>query len=67
MAIHFLRPQQVAGFPVEYHEATPEIGGIDVIVWRDARRNDGFKIHCRDWGRVHQVLTTIKGAMEGRA
>lgn len=65
MAIHFLHPQQVAGFPVEYHDA--ETGGIYVIVWRNARRDDGFRIHCPDWGRVRHVLSTIETAMEGRA
>lgn len=66
MTLHFLRPRQVAGYPITYHEADPELGGIEVIIWRDARRDDGFMIRCTDWGHVHRLLTDIDAVMEGR-
>jgi hypothetical protein len=65
MTLHFLRPQQVAGYQITYHQPAPEVGGIEVIIWRDARRDD-FMIHCTDWGHVHRLLSDIDAAMEGR-
>jgi hypothetical protein len=55
----------VAGFPIEYHKADPEIGGIEVIIWRDARRHDGFMFHARDWGHVHRLLAKIAAGKAG--
>ena len=65
MTLHFLRPQQVAGYPITYHQADPEIGGIEVIIWRDARRHDGFMVHARDWGHVHRLLAKIAAGKAG--
>lgn len=65
MTVHFLRPQKMAGFTVEYHQGPPEVGGIEVIIWRNVRRDDGFMFRCRDWGHVHRTLSNIKAAMAG--
>ena len=66
MTLHFLRPTKLAGFLIDYRKADPEIGGVDVFIWRDARRDDGFMIHCHDWGHAHRLLTDIKKVMEGQ-
>jgi|GEM_PF-2692414 len=65
MTLHFLRPQQVAGYPITYHQPAPEVGGIEVVIWRDARRDDGFMFHARDWGHVHRLLSDIDAVMGG--
>lgn len=65
--IHFLRPNKIGGHPVEYQKANPEIGGVDVIVWRDERRDDGFLINCRDWQHAHELVDTIRKAKGARA
>ncbi len=65
MTLHFLRPQTVAGFPIKYHQADPEIGGIDVFIWRSQARNDGFAVHCKDWAAVHRLVDAIRTSTEG--
>ena len=66
MTVQFLCPRQVAGYPIDYHPATPKIGRIEVIIWRDARRDDGFMIRCTDWSHVRRLLTDINAVMEVR-
>ncbi|MGR3548257.1 MAG: hypothetical protein ACU0DX_14075 [Roseovarius sp.] len=66
MTIHLLRPRQVACYPITHHQADPEIGGIEVIIWRDARRDDDFMFCARNWQHVHRLLTDIDAIMEGR-
>ncbi|MHA7826908.1 MAG: hypothetical protein ACX93P_05025 [Roseovarius sp.] len=65
MTVHFLRPREVGGYPIDYQEAHPEIGGIDVIVWRDEGRHDGFLVNCRDWQRAHELVDVIRRETEG--
>lgn len=66
MTIHNLRPRELAGFVIDYHVADPFVGGIDVFIWRNARRDDGFMIRCSDWGHAHRLLTDINAVMEAR-
>lgn len=65
MTLHFLRPQQVAGYPITYHQSDPEIGGIDVYVWRTQARDEGLAVHCTDWAAVHRLVDAIRTAQEG--
>lgn len=66
MNLHLLRPRELAGYPIDYHNADSETGVIDVIIWRTNQRDDGFMIHCEDWGHVHRLLTDISKTMGGR-
>lgn len=66
MSLYFLRPRAVGGYSIDYHSCPPEVGGIEVIIWRSARRDDGFMIHCRDWGHVYRLLSDIGAIVEGR-
>ena len=38
MAIHFLLPQTVAGYPIDFHET--ENGTLEIYVWRDEQRDE---------------------------
>jgi uncharacterized protein YrrD len=64
MTIHYLRPHEVGGHPIEYHKAHPEVGGIDVVVWQDARRHEGFLLNCRDWQHAHELVDVIRREKE---
>lgn len=66
MNLHFLRPRELAGYPIDYYKADPVTGAIDVVIWRNERRDDGFMIHCENWGHAHRLLTEIGKATEGR-
>lgn len=55
--VHSLLPTHLpGGYIVEYYTAAPEIGGIEVIVWRTEQRDDGFVVHCTDWRAVHHTM-----------
>ena len=62
--IHFLRPHEIGGHPIDYQKADPAIGGVDVIVWKDARRHEGLLVNCRDWKQAHELLRTIRRGKE---
>lgn len=66
MSILELRPRKVAGFLIDYHAADPDVGGVDVVIWRNARRDDGFLVRCSDWGHAHRLLTDINALMGAR-
>lgn len=65
--IHFLRPQKIAEHPVDYQKAHPEVGGIDVIIWKNDNRDEGFLVNCRDWKMAHELVDVIRRAKEVRA
>lgn len=61
MAVHNLRPRKLGPYDLEYHRG--ELGDIEVIVWRDECRHDGFMIRCRDWQHVHKLMRVIRAEM----
>jgi len=59
--LHFLRPRLLpGGFIIEYTQADPVIGGIDVLIWRDDRRDDGIVVHCADWSAAHRLARSVE-------
>ena len=66
MQAHFLRPSSINGFPVDYAEADPEIGGIDVYIWKTERREDGIMVHCPNWQAVHKMMRDIQRPEAGQ-
>jgi hypothetical protein len=50
-------PPRVNGFPVDYMPA--EGGGVDVAIWQDERRDEGFLIHCADWAAVRKLVADV--------
>ena len=65
--VHVLRPKVLSnGFVVDYLPADPEIGGIDLIIWRSNARDEGFLTHCADWRAVHHFMRGVEDALKGR-
>jgi len=63
-----LLPQMLpGGFRVEYFPEVPEVGGLQVIIWRDGARNDGFCFHAPTPFDAYRTLTKMAEGKRGAA
>lgn len=53
------------GFRVEYSPDGPEVGGLQVIIWRDAGRNDGHCFTVATAFDAYRILTKIADQTKG--
>lgn len=65
MSVVELLPKTVAGLPVDYHRADPEIGGIEVIIWSSAARDDGICFTVATAFEAHRVLRDLEKHVGG--
>ena len=64
MAIHFLLPRTVAGYPIDFQET--ENGALEIYVWRDEQRDDGLLYSVRDWTEAWRFIAVLKNAARGQ-
>lgn len=55
-----LLPKTVAGLPVDYYRADPEVGGIEIIIWSSAERHDGIRFSVATAFEAHRVLRDLE-------
>ena len=55
------------GFQVEYSPGSPDVGGLQVIIWRDAERNEGHCFTVATPFDAYRILTKIAEHARGAA
>lgn len=67
--VYFLNPRRLPNqMLVEVFPAASEVGGYEVIIWRNDARDDGFMVQFPTMGKVHRFLREIgKSLSEGTA
>ncbi|MDO9637609.1 MAG: hypothetical protein Q7J44_03610 [Pseudotabrizicola sp.] len=55
------------GFRVEYSPEVSELGGLQVIIWKDAARNEGFCFSAPTPFDAYRILTKIAEQSKRRA
>jgi len=55
------------GFRVKYSPKVSEVGGLQVIIWRDAGRNEGHCFNVATPFDAYRILTKIAEQTRGAA
>jgi hypothetical protein len=64
-SIAYLLPDALNGFPVDVTAADPAIGGFDLLIWRDANRDDGIMVHVDTISDVHRFFREVQSYLGG--
>ncbi len=59
-SIAYLLPDTLNGFPVDVTAADPAIGGFDLLIWRDANRDDGIMVHVETLADAHLFFRNVQ-------
>jgi hypothetical protein len=61
--ITHILPRTLNGFPVDVTPA--DVGGFEILIWKDTHRNDGIMVHVATLGDVVRFFRDVqrKGAL----
>lgn len=64
-SVTYLLPKTLRGFPVDVVTSDVEVGGFDILIWKDTNRHDGIMVHQPSLGDVHRFFRSVERDQQG--
>ena len=58
--IAHILPRTLNGFPVDVIPADAEVGGFEILIWKDTARDDGIMVHVATLGDAVRFFRDVQ-------